>query len=605
MTVTIHRSDGAHPPGRPTPNESSGAEGSEARVTVTDAGTASATRAEIELRLAKAHKPETVKHGLVIAGILSWAAFAAATIALPDRTDVVVEATALTGTIGGVVALARAVAYGVSFTTSSAASRLRQRLSTGVPWLLATGLWFLIWELTTAKSTALPRPYFTPPQQVLGILIEDRVILAESVGNSLLLLTIGLAIGLLAGLVTGVTSGWSRTFNYWQNPFLQIFGPLPSVAAAALIVVSLSQLLVQFAWIRSALDGVPPPEPADVFVFLGGTYAFAIWLRLIVLAALWLLLSSASRAARAVAVHRDARLTWGGILLSGVVAAASTAMTGHGGVDLLRLVPATVHGFAAIFWLGGLAVLVFAVATRRLEESTVSALGRWSLLAGISVAVLVLTGIVQSVWQVGYLGATWSTPYGRVLLFKLALVVVALLAALAAWLWTRRRAAQDSGRPPPGQTRRFRRRVSLEATAGLAILVVSGLLSHMTPAASDYRPVVQGTSDLGAYDVDVAIENSRVGSQTVRLLVEGTSSEVPLPESVTARLSSAEAGVASIEVEFPFRSTLPVGPDVAIPVQYQSLPVNVPLDGTWELEIQVVESERREHVARVAYEVVP
>ncbi|WP_068478635.1 hypothetical protein [Pseudoclavibacter helvolus] len=63
--------------------------------------------------------------------------------------------------------------------------------------------------------------------------------------------------------------------------------------------------------------------------------------------------------------------------------------------------------------------------------------------------------------------------------------------------------------------------------------------------------------------------------------------------------------MASIEVEFPFRSTLPVGPDVAIPVQYQSLPVNVPLDGTWELEIQVVESERREHVARVAYEVVP
>ncbi|MGO2749822.1 MAG: ABC transporter permease [Pseudoclavibacter sp.] len=233
MTATMQRSGGAHPPDRRAAGQGSSIEGSEA----TGISTASPTRAEIQLRLAKAHKPETVKHGLVIAGILSWAAFALATLVLPDRTDVVVEATGLTGTLGGLVALAWALSYGLSFTRSRAAKSLRQRLSTGVPWLLATGLWFLIWELTTAKSTALPRPYFTPPQQVLGILIEDRVILAESVGNSLLLLTIGLIIGLLAGLVTGVTSGWSKTFNYWQNPFLQIFGPLPSVAWTAIVFV--------------------------------------------------------------------------------------------------------------------------------------------------------------------------------------------------------------------------------------------------------------------------------------------------------------------------------------------------------------------------------
>ncbi|MGO2749819.1 MAG: copper resistance CopC/CopD family protein [Pseudoclavibacter sp.] len=477
-------------------------------------------------------------------------------------------------------------------------TELRIPLPSGLP----DGVYLVNWSIVAADSHVMGGSI----QFGLGVPATLVDAAAEPTGSAVLSAGLGLLKALLyAGLVLAVGVPLTARVLAVPGERLRRLDRVASVAAAALTVVSLSQLLVQFAWIRSALDRVPP-EIADVFVFLGGTYAFAIWLRLIVLAALWLLLSSASRGSgRPMTTSRDGRLVWGGILLTGFVAAASTAMTGHGGVDLLRLVPATVHGFAAIFWLGGLAVLVFAVATRRLEESTVSALGRWTLLAGISVALLVLTGIVQSVWQVGYLGATWSTPYGRVLLFKLALVVVALLAALAAWLWTRRRAAQDAGRPQPGQTRRFRRRVSLEATAGLAILVVSGLLSSMTPAASDYRPVVQGTTHLGAYDVDVAIENSRVGSQTVRLLVEGTSSEVPLPERVTARLSSAEAGVASIEVEFPFRSTLPVGPDVAIPVQYQSLPVNVPLDGTWELEIQVVESERREHVARVAYEVVP
>lgn len=499
-------------------------------------------------------------------------------------------------------------------------TELRIPLPSGLP----DGVYLVNWSIVAADSHVMGGSI----QFGLGVPATLVDAAAEPTGSAVLSAGLGLLKALLyAGLVLAVGVPLAARVLAVAGTRLRRLDSIASIAAAALIVVSLAQLLVQFAWIRSALDGVPPPAPADVLAFLGSTYAFAIWLRLIVLAALWLLLSNASRvssraggqatlgasagidtpddsSSTSASVH-DARLMWSGILLSGIVAAASSAMTGHGGVDLLRLIPATVHGFAAIFWLGGLVVLVFAVATRRLDESTVSALGRWSLLAGVSVALLVLTGAVQSVWQVGYLGATWSTPYGRVLLFKLALVVVAVLAALGAWFWTRRRAAQEAGRPQPGQTRRFRRRVSLEATSGLAILVVSGLLSSMTPAASDYRPVVQGTSDLGAYDVGVAIENSRVGSQTVRLLVEGTSGDVPMPDSVTAQLSSAEAGVASIEVEFPFRSTLPVGPDEAIPVQYQSLPVNVPLDGTWELEIQVVESERREHVARVAYEVVP
>ena len=68
-------------------------------------------------------------------------------------------------------------------------------------------------------------------------------------------------------------------------------------------------------------------------------------------------------------------------------------------------------------WLGGIAVLVLALraATARLEPGDrtrllAAVVGRFSALAGIAIAVLLASGVVQGVVEVRTLRRTCSTP---------------------------------------------------------------------------------------------------------------------------------------------------------------------------------------------------
>ena len=92
------------------------------------------------------------------------------------------------------------------------------------------------------------------------------------------------------------------------------------------------------------------------------------------------------------------------------------------------------HVLAAGAWIGGLAVLVLALpaATRRLEgaERTrllAGAIGRFSTVALVSVAVLLLGGVLQSLLELSAVDDLWDTAFGRAIAIK-ALLVVALLA---------------------------------------------------------------------------------------------------------------------------------------------------------------------------------
>ena len=88
---------------------------------------------------------------------------------------------------------------------------------------------------------------------------------------------------------------------------------------------------------------------------------------------------------------------------------------------------------AAGAWIGGLAVLVAALpaATRALEpgertRALSAVVGRFSGLALISVALLLIGGIAQSLLELGAVNDLWDTPFGRAIAIKAALVVVLL-----------------------------------------------------------------------------------------------------------------------------------------------------------------------------------
>lgn len=98
------------------------------------------------------------------------------------------------------------------------------------PWSVAAALLLSVWQILTAKTGALPLPFFASPQAILEIYLTDWERLIESTVASVWLLAKGYAFGAVAGFLTGITIGWSRAAGYWVHPFLRLVGPLPATA---------------------------------------------------------------------------------------------------------------------------------------------------------------------------------------------------------------------------------------------------------------------------------------------------------------------------------------------------------------------------------------
>ncbi|GAA2466737.1 copper resistance protein CopC [Streptomyces macrosporus] len=141
--------------------------------------------------------------------------------------------------------------------------------------------------------------------------------------------------------------------------------------------------------------------------------------------------------------RRDRRDLTFGLAVGGAVVAvglASTwAMAEHAstGIQTGVAIPVDiVHLLAVAAWLGGLAALLAAL--WRGPSVPREAVTRFSRLALCCVAVLAATGLYQSWRQVGGWSALTSTSYGRLLLVKVALVVLLVGIARSSRRWTAR-----------------------------------------------------------------------------------------------------------------------------------------------------------------------
>jgi copper transport protein len=201
-----------------------------------------------------------------------------------------------------------------------------------------------------------------------------------------------------------------------------------------------------------------------------GTREGGIWLDRLVLGLLAAL-------AVAVAARRGRRVYW--LLAAGIGAAllATLGQQGHAASEggLLPALADWLHVAAAALWVGGL--LGFPLLFLGLRRTTGTA-GRWELLARlvprfsrvatVSVALLVITGVYASLLYVPDPSALVSTPYGRALLLKLGLTIL-LLAAGGVNL-------VDRGRGP------FDRMVALELALAFGVFVATGFLTELPTA---------------------------------------------------------------------------------------------------------------------------
>jgi len=168
------------------------------------------------------HPAAIWKSGLVAS--LAWAATAVVTVVLPD-----VVPWGSAGLFAVLTGLGAAILLGLSL-TAGRLGRFGEKAVYYGPWLIAIGVWFLLWEFTTAKLGWLPKPFFSPPHGLLNVYVADGQRLLVCILYTLRLWGLGFFSGIAVGFAVGVALGWSKAFNYWGMPVLKLIGPVPATA---------------------------------------------------------------------------------------------------------------------------------------------------------------------------------------------------------------------------------------------------------------------------------------------------------------------------------------------------------------------------------------
>ncbi len=259
---------------------------------------------------------------------------------------------------------------------------------------------------------------------------------------------------------------------------------------------------------------------------------------------------------------------------------ASPAAAGHAEASgALSFASDVAHVGAAAVWLGGLAFLLLALwleRDRRWELASV-AVPRFSRVAVVAVAILVLAGVINGYLQVRAWEGLWQTTYGRLLLAKVALLLPVLV--LAAYNNRRSVGRLHAGSPLPAERRTFLRVSLVELGLLTAIVAVTAVLVSETPAKSQVVPSgpFATTAELGTLELNLVVDPARAGPNEIHLYLLTASGQPAEADGVEIGASLPEHDVGPFHFE-----GVPAGPGHFI---FPS--ATLPFAGHWQLHVAV------------------
>lgn len=265
-------------------------------------------------------------------------------------------------------------------------------------------------------------------------------------------------------------------------------------------------------------------------------------------------------------------LAAGALALVGLALAAS----GHAATAAPRWLtgPAVVvHGVAAAVWIG--ALLPLALGLGRLGGAD-GALARFSRAIPPVLMALVATGVLLAVVQVERPDALLDSPYGQVLLAKLALVALLLgVAAVNRWHHTQPALCGEAG-----AIRGLRRLIGLELVLAATILAVIGLW-RFTPPPRALAVTAAAPQSLHLHGplamADITVAPGRAGPVTVTFsLLDGDFGPL-VPQAVTAAFSHPERGLEPI-----------VRVATATADGYRIDGLSLPVPGRWTVRLEIL-----------------
>ena len=260
------------------------------------------------------------------------------------------------------------------------------------------------------------------------------------------------------------------------------------VSAAAVVAIgSAAAFAAQTAVMAGSLtEGLKPATLG--FMLTGTSLGPAFLVR--TLAALLALL--------ALIQDKPSRGLWGFFAVAGLIVGASFAWTGHGAATegagrYVHLTAAILHSWAAAVWLGALAALLILTFGRRSKTVDSDRILHRALhgFAGVgtaSVAVLVLSGLVNSWFMVGpdRIAGLLSTPYGLLLTGKLVLFALMLVLAAANrfYLTPDLGSALDDPEDLGPAISRLKRSLVMETLLALGLLALVSIMGTLAPVSA-------------------------------------------------------------------------------------------------------------------------
>lgn len=262
-------------------------------------------------------------------------------------------------------------------------------------------------------------------------------------------------------------------------------------------------------------------------------------------------------------VRRSGRFRRVGALVSLALLAGAFVASGHTRTTdpawLMSLLDA-VHVAAGAIWVGGIATLLWRLRARRREnppgDPAVAAdeVARFSRLATIAIIAVGVAGLVMAYIEIRSLHGLTSTGYGRLVLAKVALLMV--LAGLGAFNNFRLVPALRSRPDRPARWRYLHRTLTWEALALVAVLGVTSVLVTAIPARTQlasqavYSESVQLGTGAAAGSANLVIDPARTGPTALHLyLLDEHGRPADADGSVEVELTQSELGIGPIHEE--------------------------------------------------------
>jgi len=278
------------------------------------------------------------------------------------------------------------------------------------------------------------------------------------------------------------------------------------------------------------------------------------------------------------------------------------SLGGHTSVQepVAVLLPANVvHVLAMSAWLGGIAVLVLALrsATSQLapDERTpllAGTVARFSALATVALPLLLASGIVQAIIEVGSFPALLDTAFGRSVLIKIAVAV----AIVAIGFVNRQKLVPQlkqaaANRTTPGKAGvAIRRTLRFELALGVAALAATAALSSYAPSTAESAGPFSTNVNIGPARLEVTVDPAKIGPNEMHFYLFDRQTGAPFEGTeelrVTAELPERE--IADITLE----------PYVAGPGHYVVDGATLSVAGDWEISVVDRVSDFDEYEAR-------